>query len=121
MPTGAWAWHPFLKDLPGLGLLVMGEVPGGGDEGEEEVHFVSAEDVELPGEVGGEFEGVIGGDEESAEVGEGEGAMGEDFEVAAEAVVDDFEVGDVGEVVNGSSEEVFEFDAVEGGQDDIGF
>ena len=99
----------------------MGEVPGGGDEGEEEVHFVSAEDLELPGEVGGQFEGVVAGGEEPAEVGKGDGAIGEEFEIMPEAVVDDFEVVDLGDVVNGAAEEVFEFDAIEGGQDRIGF
>ena len=82
---------------------------------------MSAEDVELSGEIGGEFEGVIGGGEEPTEVGKGEGAIGQEFEVMAEAVVEDFEVGDLGEVADGTAEEVFEFDAVKGGQDDVGF
>ena len=48
-------------------------VPGDGDKGVEEVHFVAAEDGDLPAEVGGEAERVAAVGEHFLELFEREG------------------------------------------------
>ena len=73
--------HPTVKRLVILSDGFVGLEPGGHDVGEEEVHFVSAGDVEGVAEEGGDVEGVGGFFDSVEELGKTETFGRDNFEI----------------------------------------
>jgi hypothetical protein len=91
----------------------VGVGPGGSEEGEKEVHFMAALEMEAVADLLGHFDGVGRFLNEVSEVIKGDSAGVNGFDVALELLVDEGEGVDLLQLFESAAEEVFQVKGVE--------